>query len=122
MKTVQIFNIIVLALLFGLLWSVNQNSSALFQYSEQELIISLKLNEHTKTVLTGKKKETVDHLLAVMQKLSVASSSKAKEIHSYASSLKNMRNMILYLIIIQLSIVIMIYVKYKNSLKPEPGK
>ncbi len=122
MKTIQIFNIIVIALLFGLLWSANQNGTALLQYSEEELIFSVKLNEHTQTVLAGKKKETVDHLLAVMQKLSISSSSRAKAIRAHADSLENMRDMILYLIIIQISIIVMLYVQYKHALKSEARK
>ncbi len=122
MKTIQIFNIIALSLLFGLLWLVNQNSTALFQYSEKELIASVKLNEHIQLVLNGKKKETVDHLLAVMKKISATLSSSAEVVRNHSSSLESTRNIIFSLIIIQIFIMIMLYMKYNSSSKSELGK
>ena len=117
MKTIQTFNIIILALLIALLLFATQNSKALSLYAEEEAITSEKLEEYTRDVLSGEKEKNVDHLLAVLQKTAVAYSSGAKAIQTYSSSLNEMKNIIMGLIIMQIIISAMYYIQHKNLFK-----
>ena len=117
MKTIQTFNLIVVALLLGLFWFADQNSKALSQYSQLEAMFSAELEKHTQAVLSGEKKENVEHLIAVIQKISATSSSGSKAIQTHADSINNMRILILSLVILQIAISIMYYLQYNKSLK-----
>jgi len=117
MKTIQTFNLIVLALLCSLFWFADQNSKALSQYSQLEAMFSAELEKHTHAVISGEKKENVDHLIAVIQKISATSSSGSETIQAHADSINNMRMLILSLIILQIAISLMYYLQYNKSLK-----
>ena len=124
MKTIQTFNLLVVALLLGLFWFADQNSKALSQYSQSEAMFSTELEKHAQAVLSGEKKENVDHLIAVIQKISATSSSGSNTIQAHADSINNMRTLILSLLILQIAISIMYYLQYNKSLKsgtPESG-
>ena len=122
MKIIQTFNFIVLVLLISLVWLVDQNSKGLSEHSEQEAKTSIELKKHTQVVLSGEKKETVDHLLAVMQRLSSANYSGAKAIKGHAESLKGVRNIALGLIILQLSLLVLYYIQHRKSLSQTDAK
>lgn len=117
MKIILTLNTVILLLLIGLLWLAFQNSKLLTQYYELEAKSSIELQNHTQAVLSGEKEVTVNHLLAVMQRMSKASESGSKLVQSSTESLNRMFAMIVGLIILQVTISTMYFIHYKKSTK-----
>lgn len=117
MKIIHTLNTVILLLLIGLLWLAFQNSKLLTQYYELEAKSSIELQNYTQAVLSGEKEVTVNHLLAVMQRMSKASESGSKLVQSSTESLNRMFAMIVGLIILQVTISTMYFIHYKKSTK-----
>ena len=119
MKTIQIFNIVLMGFLLGLYWLASQNSSLLFEYSTHEAERSKYMLDHVKQVLTGEKEKTVGNLLGVIEKTAKASMSGSKVVRSSANSISYMKWIILGQIIWLIFSSILYYKYYKKNIKQE---
>jgi hypothetical protein len=122
MKTIQALNVIVLAFLVALAWITHRSSSAMFEMAEKDSKYSSSMAEFTNEALSGKKKESVDHLLAAMQHMTNASSFGAKANHDFAKSINEVTNMVFGLIALQVLIIVLCQMQYNKSLQPTSAR
>lgn len=122
MKTIQALNVIVLTFLVSLAWITYRSSSAMFEMAEKDSKYSSSMATFTNDALSGKKKESVDHLLAVMQHMTSASSFGAKANHDFAKAINEVTNMVFGLIGLQVLIIILCQMQYNKLLQPTSAR
>jgi len=117
MKTIQALNLVILAFLVAVAWIAHKNSDAISQMAEKDAAYSSSMQQFTNEALSGKKKESVEHLLAVMGHMNNAASSGAKANQDFARSISGVTKMVFGLIALQVLVIILCHMQYNKSLQ-----
>lgn len=119
MRTIKLLMIINLILLIAQFWLTDLNITALFQHSEEVSRSSIFLLENANEVLIGKKSESVEHLIAMLQKSANLSLSSSKVIADHVKSINHLNEMFFGTILIQLALSALCYLQYKQITNAE---
>ncbi len=122
MKTFYTINFVILSLLLATLWLVSKNNALISEYSLLETESSIAMQNHVKEVQSGNKQETINHLLAVLEKESKTSYSGAKLVESASSSFNNVFVMLIGLFVLQITLIIVFFVFNKQKGKTGSGE
>jgi hypothetical protein len=111
-----ILNVAILAFLIALAWIADLNGKTLHQAAAQDAKFATAMQPFIEDAKSGKKKETVEHLLAVIEHVTRAASASSEGNKSLAESLEAMKSMIIGVIVLQL-ILTLGYWRYNKSLQ-----
>ena len=122
MKTIILFTTVIFFQLIASLWLVHLNIELLLEKPSIERPFETTIQEHVNAVLSGEKTETVDHLLAVLQRTAKAVTTGDKVKESSADSLKNMQSIIVIALLFNILVIILLIVQYNKALNTDSAK